>query len=125
MNTEQAIGQLENAKAAAAVGAEFAPECIEKFGARFYYKTVSHAWVITAIVSRFPNASDFEKGLIVLYLLSMSPEEVRNRALQEASEGRLIESAIAFMEKHGISPEDADKLDQDVQKLMSHPYKKK
>lgn len=125
MNTEQAIGQLENAKAAAAVGAEFAPEYIEKFGARFYYKTVSHAWVITAIVSRVPNASDFEKGLIVLYLLSMSPEEVRNRALQEASEGRLIESAIAFMEKHGISPEDADKLDQDVQKLMSHPYKKK
>lgn len=125
MNTEQAIGQLENAKAAAAVGAEFAPEYIEKFGARFYYKTVSHAWVITAIVSRFPNASDFEKGLIVLYLLSMSPEEVRNRALQEASEGRLIESAIAFMEKHGISPEDLDKLDQDVQKLMSHPYKKK
>lgn len=125
MNTEQAIGQLENAKAAAAVGAEFAPEYIEKFGARFYYKTVSHAWVITAIVSRVPNASDFEKGLIVLYLLSMSPEEVRNRALQEALEGRLIESAIAFMEKHGISPEDADKLDQDVQKLMSHPYKKK
>ena len=41
MNTAQAIGQLENAKAAAAVGAEFAPEYIEKFGARFYYKTVS------------------------------------------------------------------------------------
>ena len=123
--TEQAIGRLEEAKAAAASGAEFAPEYIEKFGARFYYKTVSHAWVISAVVARFPNAGDVERGLIRLYLLSLSPEEVRNRAMQEAEEGRIFESAIAFMEEHGIFPEDADKLDEDVRKLMTHPYKKK
>jgi hypothetical protein len=125
MNSEQAIERLKEAKAAAATGAEFAPEYIEKFGVKFFYKTVSHAWVISAVVARFPKSSDFEKGLIVLYLLSLSPEEVRNRAMQEAEEGRILESAIQFMEEHGISPEDAEKLDHDVQKLMSHPYKKK
>ena len=81
--------------------------------------------MISAVVARFPNAGDFERGLIVLYLLSLSPEEVRNRAMQEAEEGRILESAIAFMEEHGIFPEDADKLDEDVRKLMTHPYKKK
>lgn len=123
MNSEQAIRKLAEAKESAALGAEFAPEYIERFGIRFYYKTVSHAWVIPMAITRCKGAGDFEKGLIVLYLLSMTAEEVRNRATQEAADGTLLANAIKFMEEHGISPEDAEQIE--PEKLMSHPYKKK
>lgn len=121
--TDQAIQNLAEAKENAALGAEFAPDYIDYKGLRIYYKTVSHAWVIPAVVNRYKNAGDFEKGLLVFYLLTMNAEEVRSRAMQELAEGTIVADAIAFMEDHNLTPDDVDAID--LSALMAHPYKKK
>lgn len=120
--TDNAITALTEARTKAAVGAEFAPEYITVKGVRFYYKTVAHAWIIPAVFNKMTGISDFEKGVISCYLLAMSAEEVRNRAMQELSEGKLLDNALGFFIDRGISPEDFEQID--VEQLMTHPYQK-
>ncbi len=120
--TDNAIAALNEAKTRAAVGGEFAPDYITVKGVRFHYKTVAHAWIIPAVFNRLTGISDFEKGVISCYLLSMSAEEVRNRAMQELSEGKLTDNALGFFIDNGISPEDFEQID--VERLMLHPYQK-
>ena len=120
--TERALAALNQAKTSAAVGAEFAPEYITFKGVRFYYKTVAHAWIIPAVFNRLRDLTDFDKGIVSCYLLTMSAEEVRNRGMQELSEGKLLDNAIGFFIDHGITPEDFGEID--AEKLMQHPYQK-
>ena len=120
--TDNAIAVLAEAKTQAAVGAEFAPEYITFKGVRFYYKTVAHAWMIPAVFNRLKELSDFDKGVVSCYLLAMSAEEVRNRAMQELSDGKLLDNAIGFFIERGISPEDFEQIN--AEQLMMHPYQK-
>ena len=120
--TERALAALNQAKTSAAVGAEFAPEYITVKGVRFYYKTVAHAWIIPAVFNRLRDLTDFDKGIVSCYLLTMSAEEVRNRGMQELSEGKLLDNAIGFFIDCGISPDDLGEID--AEKLMQHPYQK-
>lgn len=120
--TERALAALNQAKTNAAVGAEFAPEYITFKDVRFYYKTVAHAWIIPYVFNKLPNLDNFEKGTVSCYLLAMSAGEVRNRAMQELSEGKLLENAIGFFIDHGITPEDFTAIN--AEKLMQHPYQK-
>ena len=120
--TENAIDALNKAREKAAIGAEFASDSVTLKGVKFYYKTVAHAWIIPAVFNRLAGVSDFEKGIISCYLLSMTSDEVRNRALQELSEGKLLDNAIGFFITSGILPEDLEQID--VEKLMTHPYQK-
>jgi len=121
-DTLSAMAEFESARGAAAIGGEFACDHIEVKGVRFYYKTVAHAWIIPAVFNRLEGLSDFEKGVVTCYLLSMDAETVRNRAMQELSEGKLPDRAMAFFIDKGISPEDLDGID--VERLMTHPYQK-
>ena len=121
-NSDKALAELNAARDKAAVGGEFAPDYITVKGVRFHYKTVAHAWIIPAVFNRLAGISDFEKGVISCYLLSMSAEEVRNRAMQELSEGKLLDNALGFFIDNGISPEDFEQID--VERLMLHPYQK-
>lgn len=120
--TDTAIAALKEAENRAAVGAEFAPDYITFKGVRFYYKTVAHAWIIPAVFNRLQELSGFDKGVVSCYLLAMSAEEVRNRAMQELSEGKLLDNAISFFIDREITPEDFEQID--VEKLMNHPYQK-
>ena len=120
--TDAAIVELTAARDKAAVGGEFAPDYVTFKGVRFYYKTVAHAWIIPAVFNRLTDISDFEKGVVSCYLLSMSADEVRNRAMQELSEGKLLFLALGFFIDRGISPEDLGQID--VERLMLHPYQK-
>ena len=120
--TDRALAALSEAKSKAAVGEEFASDYITFKGVRFYYRTVAHAWIIPAVFNKMTGISDFEKGVVSCYLLAMSAEEVRNRAMQELSEGKLLDNAIGFFIDHGIGPEDFEQID--VEQLMTHPYQK-
>ena len=119
---DDAIGAMNEARTRAAVGAEFAPEYITVKGVRFYYKTVAHAWIIPAVFNKMTGISDFEKGVVSCYLLTMSAEEVRNRGMQELAAGQLLDNALGFFIDRGISPEDLELID--VEQLMTHPYQK-
>ena len=120
--TQRALAALNQAKTNAAVGAEFAQEYITFKGIRFHYKTVAHAWIIPYVFNKMQDLGDFEKGTVSCYLLAMSAGEVRNRAMQELTEGKLLENAIGFFIDHGITPDDFTAID--VEKLMRHPYQK-
>lgn len=120
--TDRALAALNQAKTNAAVGAEFAPEYITVKGVRFYYKTVAHAWIIPAVFNRLRDLTNFDKGVVSCYLLSLSAEDVRNRGMQELSEGKLLDCALGFFIDHGITPEDFEKID--IEKLMNNPYQK-
>ena len=120
--SDKALDALNKARQEAAVGAEFASDCVTLKGVKFYYKTVAHAWIIPAVFNRMKDASEFERGVVSCYLLSMTSDEVRNRAMQELAEGKLLDNAIGFFCEAGIVPEDMEKID--VEKLMTHPYQK-
>lgn len=120
--TDRALAALSEAKSKAAVGEEFAPDYITFKGVRFYYRTVAHAWIIPAVFNRLGDISAFDKGVVSCYLLSLSAEDVRNRGMQELSEGKLLDCALGFFIDHGITPEDFEKID--IEKLMNNPYQK-
>ena len=120
--TDRALAALSEAKNRAALGEEFAPDYITFKGVRFYYRTVAHAWIIPAVFNRLRDISAFDKGVVSCYLLSLSAEDVRNRAMQELSEGKLLDNALGFFIDRGISPEDFEQID--VEQLMTHPYQK-
>ena len=116
------VAELGEAKTKAAVGEEFARDHIEFKGVRFYYKTVAHAWIIPAVFSRLPDISNFERGMIAAYLLAMSAEEVRSKAMQLLEEGKLQNAALDFFITHGIVPDDLEEIN--PERLMEHPYSK-
>lgn len=116
------VAAFGEAKTRAAVGEEFARDHIEFKGVRFYYKTVAHAWIIPAVFSRLPDISNFDRGMIAAYLLAMSAEEVRSKAMQLLEEGRLRDAALDFFITHGIAPDDLEEIN--PERLMEHPYSK-
>ena len=120
---DQAVKGLADAKNTAAQGAEFAPEYVDFKGIRLFYKTVSHAWVIPAVISRYEKSGAFEKGLLTIYILAQPPEAVRNMVMQQLADGTVMAAAIEFFEANRLLPEDLETLD--VDKLMRHPYQKK
>lgn len=119
---DQAMSNLRAAREKAALGAGFAPEYIEVKGQRVYYKTFSHAWVIPAVMAKYPALDNFSRGILVIYVLMQDPETVRNRIMQELEEGNIMDRALKFFEERQILPEDLESMDTD--KLMASPYAK-
>ena len=120
---EKLTKKVADARSSAALGAEFAPDHVEVRGVKFYYQTVAHAWVIPMAAQRCEKLSTFEKGIVTTYLLAQSPEDVRNRCMQEIRKGEVFDRAMDFFISRGITPADlADELD--VEELLRHPYEK-
>lgn len=117
------VAELGEAKTKAAIGEEFAREYIEFKGIRFYYKTVAHAWIIPAVFGRMQEMNDFDRGMIAAYLLTMSAEEVRSKAMQQLEEGRLKDAALDFFIGKGIVPADLEQIN--PERLLEHPYSSK
>ena len=120
---EKLTKKVADARSNAALGSEFAPDYVEVRGVKFYYQTVAHAWVIPMAAQRCEKLSVFEKGIVTTYLLAQSPEDVRNRCMQEIRKGEVFDRAMDFFIAHGITPADlTDELD--VEELLRHPYEK-
>lgn len=120
---EHLTKKVADAKNTAAIGAEFAEDYIIIKGVKFYHQTVSHAWVIPMAVARLGDKlSVFDKGMVSMYLLANSPEDVRNKCMQELRKGVLYERAMNFFIEHEITPADLEAAD--LETLLQHPYEK-
>ena len=120
---DKQVKAVSEAKSRAAIGAEFAADYVEVCGVKFYYQTVAHAWVIPMAATRCEKLSTFEKGIVTTYLLAQSPEDVRNRCVQEIRKGEVFDRAMDFFIARGITPADLS-AELDVEELLRNPYEK-
>lgn len=118
----KAVNDVKTAKSTAALGAEFAPEYIKIKDVKLWYKTVSHAWVLPAVIENPKITSDFEKGMLTFYILAHDPESVRNKIMQELKEGTITDKALDFMITNQLVPEDFEGIG--ANELLRNPYTK-
>ena len=114
---------VAEARSRAAVGAEFAEDYVTVKGVKFYHQTVAHAWVIPMAAAACAKSGDFERGMVTMYLLAQSPEDVRNRCMREIRKGEVLDRAMDFFIARGVTPAELSQ-ELDVEELLRNPYEK-
>lgn len=118
---EEAKLMADAAENAAAVGEEFALDYEIVNGAKLFYKTVAHDWIMAKLaLPPYDKADQIEQSVYVVFLLSFDSKTVRNEGCALLRTPKKFSAAAwDFVERYSLSPESVENV---LPRLIGHPY---